>query len=676
MAIKTKKRSNRGLISWFSALSRAKKLAVVFVIIFAAVGGYMLYKSYAAVGDELQAKDNAKWGVAIAKKIRMAPDGSYGYTLDGYGGIHPFHTFGAQPASPTQVTGYWNGWDIARDIVFTKMDPVAPKGYVLDGFGGIHPFGGATAVKGNAYWNGWDIARKIVIVKTVNGSGGYTLDGFGGLHPFAIGSATPPPALKQGPNFNGQDYARDVIVRSDGAVGEILDCHGGISPVGFGTNNAPAYVNGFPYDTKRCDYKSFAFSEWTKPSGVVISNTNFAGFGTMGVAPFVNSGLGPIVDATSKVVNGVRRYWALDEKGGIRAYSEPNKPIWTDQELLYFAMLEYNNCTTQTLRQGSTGRCVQILQDKLNFLVGKGLAVDGNFGAATDLVVRAYQCGNGLAGTGVLDSGTWAAITAGKRGFGTCAQRVECTDTTAPTHALYHGGLTYSDWEAVPGNYESIDLPFTIYNDPGKQSNMYLSLYGGYMANSRGYDSGFYLGIQTPGKAIFSKFGITDLNDVSVGPGGEIHYGTNEGPYVQTIHTGLSFPPGNYSAHLYRRPAQAYALYDWFDMYLQRPGEAWPGLKVGGIRFFRNSANVPVSIPNKGGAFTEFYDLAWLQVPYWHVGLQRPVLNGNVRPYQLHTQYNKNYPDSDSQYIYGQGVNDIYVGDAVSRCHGETVYGL
>jgi hypothetical protein len=31
-------------------------------------------------------------------------------------------------------------------------------GYTLDGYGGVHPFGGAPALDNHPYWGGWDIA--------------------------------------------------------------------------------------------------------------------------------------------------------------------------------------------------------------------------------------------------------------------------------------------------------------------------------------------------------------------------------------------------------------------------------------------------------------------------------------------------------------------------------------
>ncbi len=73
-------------------------------------------------------------------------------------------------------------------------------------------------------------------------------------------------------------------------------------------------------------------------------------------------------------------------------------------------------CEVTTLRYGSSGDLVQVLQQRLG-----GLAVDGSFGPATLAKVKSYQAGKGLSGTGVVDAATWGAL----GGF-------PCTTTTTP----------------------------------------------------------------------------------------------------------------------------------------------------------------------------------------------------------------------------------------------------
>lgn len=73
----------------------------------------------------------------------------------------------------------------------------------------------------------------------------------------------------------------------------------------------------------------------------------------------------------------------------------------------FFAAL--NNAIQQTLRQGSSGDAVKILQTGLN---GRGYALiaDGVFGPATDNAVRRFQADNGLAVDGIVGPQTWSAL--------------------------------------------------------------------------------------------------------------------------------------------------------------------------------------------------------------------------------------------------------------------------
>jgi hypothetical protein len=82
------------------------------------------------------------------------------------------------PAIP-DVTGYWPGWDIATKIT---VIPGADEGYTVDGFGGIHPFGSAPAITPTGYWPNWDIVRGIAVAS--GGTGVHSLT--------ALAASTPP----------------------------------------------------------------------------------------------------------------------------------------------------------------------------------------------------------------------------------------------------------------------------------------------------------------------------------------------------------------------------------------------------------------------------------------------------------------------------------------------------
>src|SRR5207244_5624584 len=118
-------------------------------------------------------------GWDIARGMAVYGDGSGGYQMDGYGGVH---NLGGAPASGDYAR--W-GFDIARAIA---VDPTAtsgtPKGgWTLDGYGGVHPFGGEPGVGPTAYWPGFDIARGLGVLTTTPTVQGYTLDAHGGTLP-------------------------------------------------------------------------------------------------------------------------------------------------------------------------------------------------------------------------------------------------------------------------------------------------------------------------------------------------------------------------------------------------------------------------------------------------------------------------------------------------------------
>ena len=64
-----------------------------------------------------------------------------------------------------------------------------------------------------------------------------------------------------------------------------------------------------------------------------------------------------------------------------------------------------------TVKRGCVGGAVKRLQTWLNDIGGgDALAEDGEFGAATDAAVRAYQAANGLVADGIVGKATWQAL--------------------------------------------------------------------------------------------------------------------------------------------------------------------------------------------------------------------------------------------------------------------------
>jgi hypothetical protein len=171
----------------------------------------------------------------------MLPNGTGGYLLDGFGGLHAFATGNNVMPPAVTISGYWPDWDIARGVAIL---PDGTAGYVLDGYGGMHPFAiganpAAAVPAGGPYWDGWDIARGITIPYEFGDAGGYVLDGFGGLHTFGTitlqrTGATPHtftvPTPIGGPYWNGWDIARGVTSFFSGFGGVTVDAWGGLHP--------------------------------------------------------------------------------------------------------------------------------------------------------------------------------------------------------------------------------------------------------------------------------------------------------------------------------------------------------------------------------------------------------------------------------------------------------------
>ena len=189
--------------------------------------GYMLdaFGALHPVGGAPRLATSGYWrGWDIARDVSLTADGTRGYVLDGFGGLHP-----VGGAARITSRSYWRGWDIARGVALTKD---GRRAFVLDAYGGIHSAGSAPVVKPTGYWRGWQIARDIQ-VDPVHGSRGYVLDGFGALHPFG---GMPRPRLSA---YIGFDAARSFVFLPDATGGYIVDAFGGVHPFAVGSNPMP-----------------------------------------------------------------------------------------------------------------------------------------------------------------------------------------------------------------------------------------------------------------------------------------------------------------------------------------------------------------------------------------------------------------------------------------------------
>ena len=142
-------------------------------------GGYVLdayggIHPWAVSGKPLPAQiaEYGYWyGQNIARDLWLAPGSTNtsasGYVLDAFGGFHPFWSNGAAAPAPIAQYGYWSGRDLARAMWFMPgATPSNASGYSLDAYGGIHPF----TVNGQplpapigqyGYWPGRDLAKSL-----------------------------------------------------------------------------------------------------------------------------------------------------------------------------------------------------------------------------------------------------------------------------------------------------------------------------------------------------------------------------------------------------------------------------------------------------------------------------------------------------------------------------------
>ncbi len=196
-----------------------------------------------------------------ARAVALRSDGSSGYVLDGWGGVHPF---GGAPA--LTIPFGWPGWDIVRAIV---LRPDGVSGYVVDAWGGFHPFGGAPPIAAPKYWPGQDMVRGVLLRS--DGASGYVLDADGNV--WAFGGA---PAVTASRTWT-TDTARGFALRSDGASGYVVDKYGYLWPFG----GAPSLAGPPPWsqDTAR------GLALLTDSSGYVLDDQG--GVNPFGGAPAV-----------------------------------------------------------------------------------------------------------------------------------------------------------------------------------------------------------------------------------------------------------------------------------------------------------------------------------------------------------------------------------------------------
>ncbi len=175
-----------------------------------------------------------------------------GVVLDKFGGLHPF----GGAAVNSSGAPYWPGTDTARSVVVLAD---GSGGWTLDSWGGIHEWGAAPPIATPAYWRGWDIARALIVLP--DEASGYVLDGWGTLHAFG---AAPSLSIAYWP---GWDIARGADVRLDSSnavIGAVLDAWGGVHSWGsYASGGAPMYPGFDAYHSlHNAGGNSYAVGQW------------------------------------------------------------------------------------------------------------------------------------------------------------------------------------------------------------------------------------------------------------------------------------------------------------------------------------------------------------------------------------------------------------------------------
>ena len=148
-------------------------------------------------------------GQGQARGVALLPDGTGGYVLDSFGGLHPFGIGGNPLPPPATGARTSRASDWARGVA---LMPDGTQGYVLDQTGKLYGFSigdhaRPAATRGGPVFSG-DVARGVTILPT--GQGGYIVDRSGAISRFAIGSARPAGRSDRGTVLAGPGHgARD-----------------------------------------------------------------------------------------------------------------------------------------------------------------------------------------------------------------------------------------------------------------------------------------------------------------------------------------------------------------------------------------------------------------------------------------------------------------------------------
>lgn len=133
-----------------------------------------------------------------------------------------------------------------------------------------------------------------------------------------------------------------------------------------------------------------------------------------------------------------------------------------------------------TLRSGSTGSEVSLLQSLLNSVQNAGLTVDGKYGPATVAAVKKFQQSRGLTVDGVCGPSTWSALESAKPVGTTSKPSVSVNGQNVTVSWTYSGGGTSIDVYLIQSPWGWNDIKHKQAVSPNSTSCTFTNVAPGY----------------------------------------------------------------------------------------------------------------------------------------------------------------------------------------------------